>query len=204
MTGPDSAFWQARFESGDTPWDRGSASPQLLAWLQAGVLQPCRIAVPGFGSGWEVVELARRGFQVVAIDYTQAACDRVRGQLAASGVGAQIMQTDVLDVRLPQPVDAVYEQTCLCALHPSRWRAYEASLAAWIRPQGRLLALFAQRPRPAAVEQGLIEGPAYHCDINAMRMLFDEARWVWPPPPYARVPHPSGFHELGMVLDRRP
>ncbi|NBX24558.1 MAG: methyltransferase domain-containing protein [Planctomycetes bacterium] len=203
MTGPDAAFWQARFEAGDTPWDRGGPSSQLLAWLEAGALQPCRIAVPGCGSGWEVAELASRGFQVVAIDYAQAACDRTQARLSAKGLRAQIIQADVLSLRLPEPVDAVYEQTCLCALHPTRWRSHEASLAAWIRPGGRLHALFAQRPRPAAVEEGLIEGPAYHCDINAMRMLFDGDRWDWPSPPYARVPHPSGFHELGMVLGRR-
>jgi hypothetical protein len=36
-----------------------------------------------------------------------------------------------------------------------------------------------------------------------MRMLFDDARWEWPAPPYARVPHPNGMHELGLVLRRR-
>ncbi len=33
MHGPDAAFWQDRFERGDTPWDRGGPSPQLMAWL---------------------------------------------------------------------------------------------------------------------------------------------------------------------------
>ena len=203
MTGPDAPFWQARFENGDTPWDRGAPSGQLLAWIESGVLRPCRIAVPGCGSGWEVAELARRGFEVVAVDYTQAACERTRSLLSAGGLRAELVQADVLDWRPDRCFDAVYEQTCLCAMHPTHWRRYEASLAAWLGPAGRLHALFVQRPRPGAVAEGLIEGPAYHCDINAMRMLFDEARWVWPGPPYVRVPHPSGFHELGMVIGRR-
>ena len=203
MTGPDAPFWQARFEAGDTPWDRGEASGQLLDWLDAGSLKPCRIAVPGCGSGWEVAELARRGFEVVAVDYTEAACGRTSSRLAASGLSAEVVRADALDWRPDRPFDAVYEQTCLCAMHPVLWRRYEASLAAWLRPGGSLHALFVQRPRPRAVDEGLIEGPAYHCDINAMRMLFDEARWVWPGPPYVRVPHPSGFHELGMVIGRR-
>jgi SAM-dependent methyltransferase len=150
-----------------------------------------------------VAELAGHGFDVVAIDHAEAACRRTSGRLAAAGVRAQVVLADVLTWRPERPLDAVYEQTCLCALHPSLWRRYESSLAAWLRPAGRLHALFAQRPRPAAVEEGLIEGPAYHCDINAMRMLFDESRWLWPAPPYDRVPHPSGSHELGMVIERR-
>ena len=54
MSGPTSAFWQERFDQQETRWDRGTTSPQLLAWLDSGALQPCRIAVPGCGGGWEV------------------------------------------------------------------------------------------------------------------------------------------------------
>ena len=204
MTGPEAAFWQARFEAGDTPWDRAGPGPQLLRWIDAGTLTPCRIAVPGCGSGWDVAELARRGFEVTAIDFADAACERTRARLSQAGLRAEVVQADVLEWRPERPFDAVYEQTCLCALHPTRWRRHEASLAAWLRPQGRLFALFMQRIRPGATEQGLIEGPAYHCDINAMRMLFEDARWVWPAPPYERVGHPGGSHEIGMVLGRRP
>ena len=39
-------------------------------------MQPCRILVPGCGSGWEVAELSRRGFEVVGLDYTEAAVAR--------------------------------------------------------------------------------------------------------------------------------
>lgn len=47
MAGPDTDFWQARFDNNKTGWDRGAPSPQLLDWLESGVLQPGRIAVPG-------------------------------------------------------------------------------------------------------------------------------------------------------------
>jgi hypothetical protein len=36
-----------------------------------------------------------------------------------------------------------------------------------------------------------------------MRMLFDAARWEWPAPPYPRVAHPNGMHELGLAIRRR-
>lgn len=203
MHGPDAAFWQERFERGDTPWDRGGPSPQLLAWVDSGRLAPCRIIVPGCGSGWEVAELARRGFGVTGIDLAPAACDRARSLLKAHGLRARIEQADALDWRPDSTVDAVFEQTCLCAMHPSHWRRYEASLAEWTRPGGSLFAMIAQRPRPGAIEEGLIEGPPYHCDINAMRMLFDDARWSWPSPPYPRSTHPNGMHEFGLVIGRR-
>lgn len=203
MTGPNTHFWQARFETHQTGWDRGGPSPQLLAWLDSGALTPCRIAVPGCGGGWEVAELARRGFSVVGIDYTAAAVARTRALLAAQGLAAEVVQADVLAYQPAAHFDAIYEQTCLCALHPEHWLAYVAQLHRWLRPQGTLWALFMQRPRPEAVEAGVIEGPPYHCDINAMRALLPEAAWTWPTPPYANVPHPNAGHELAVPLMRR-
>jgi hypothetical protein len=57
--------------------------------------------------------------------------------------------------------------------------------------------------RPGAAE-GLIQGPPYHCDINAMRALLPESRWTWPKPPYPRTTHPRSLAELAVVLERRP
>lgn len=203
MPGPDATFWNDRFLAQDTPWDRGGAGPQLLRWIAEGALRPCRIAVPGCGSGWDVAELASRGFDVTGIDCAPAACALARDRLAHMDGGGTVVEADVLAWRPERPFDAVYEQTCLCAMHPGCWRRYEDSLSAWIRPGGALFAMFAQRPRPEATEQGIIEGPPYHCDINAMRMLFDDSRWEWPSPPYARAPHANGMHELGLMLRRR-
>lgn len=203
MAGPTTEFWQQRFEKNETGWDRGSPSPQLLAWLDSGELQPCRIVVPGCGSGWEVAELARRGFDVTGIDYTAAAVEKTQMLLAAMGLKASVIQADVLSFQPEHQFDAVYEQTCLCAIHPEHWFDYASQLHQWLKPEGRLLLLLMQMIRPAASDEGFIQGPPYHCDINAMRALFPERQWLWPKPPYANVPHPNGAHELGLRLTRR-
>ncbi len=203
MAGPTVDFWQQRFENSQTGWDRGAPGPQLLAWLDEGALTPCRIIVPGCGSGWDVAELARRGFEVTALDYADAAVARTRALLHAQGLVAEVLQADVLQFDPGGDFDAVYEQTCLCALHPDHWLAYANNLQRWLAPGGRLWGLFMQMVRPAATEEGRIEGPPYHCDINAVRALFTERDWVWPKPPYAKVPHPQLSHELALTLTRR-
>ena len=204
MSGPTQAFWQERFEKQETRWDRGGPSPGLLAWLDSGALEPCRIVVPGCGGGWEVAELARRGFEVVGLDYTEAAVARSRALLQDQGLRAEVIQADVLVHTPAHPFDAIYEQTCLCAIHPDHWTTYATQLHRWLNPGGTLWAMFMQRPRPEAVEQGLIEGPPYHCDINAMRALFPSRLWSWPKPPHTQVPHPSLMHELSVPLRRLP
>ena len=202
MAGPTRNFWDKRFAEGDMPWDRGAANPQLGIWLASHALEPRRILVPGCGSGHEVAVLAQAGFDVTALDYSPEAIARTRKNLATQGLKAEVVEADALAWKPDKPFDAIYEQTCLCALYPDHWRAYADQLHCWIVPGGKLFALFVQLLRAEAV-QGEIMGPPYHCDINGMRALFPDTLWTWPKPPYPRTTHPRGLAELAVVLDRR-
>lgn len=199
MPGPTATFWNERFRTHTTGWDRGGVHPQLLRWLSTGELQPCRILVPGCGAGHEVLHLAAAGFEVTALDYAEQAVHLVRQRLDENGLCAEVLQADVRHWDAPQPFDAIWEQTCLCALYPDDWSLYAQRLHRWLTPQGRLFALFMQSAKPGA-EEGWIQGPPYHCDILAMRALFPSGQWQWPKPPYPRLPHPGGSAELALVL----
>lgn len=201
MAGPTKEFWEQRFAEGSTPWDRGASSPQLGKWLRSEALRPCRILVPGCGTGYEVVELALAGFEVTGLDYSDRAIARAHRNLQDAGVDATLVQADALEWQPDRSFDAAYEQTCLCALYPDHWQRYAEQLHRWVAPGGRLFALFVQLLREGAAE-GFVQGPPYHCDINAMRALLPAPRWTWPKPPYARVAHPAGLAEIAVVLER--
>lgn len=201
MAGPTQDFWQQRFESGQTPWDRGGAHPQLLQWLDEGLIAPGQtVLVPGCGRGHELLALGQAGVAATGLDYAPAAVALARERLGK--LPGSVEQADVLAWQPAAPVDRVYEQTCLCALHPDHWRRYADQLHAWIKPGGLLLALFMQARRDSAAS-GVVEGPPYHGDINAMRALFPATRWDWPAPPYPLQAHAQGWAELALVLRRR-
>ncbi|HEX6364086.1 MAG TPA: methyltransferase domain-containing protein [Albitalea sp.] len=201
--GPDRRFWEQRFAERQTPWDRGAPGPQLARWLADGTLAAGqRIAVPGCGSGHDVLALAQAGCAVTAIDYAERAVALTRERLAAAGVAADVVQADVLAWQPDAPLDAVYEQTCWCALHPDHWAAYANRLRQWLRPGGRLALLAMQCLRPGAAT-GRIDGPPYHMDVHMVRALLRADEWAWPAPPYVAVPHPAGWTELAIVLTRR-
>lgn len=189
-------FWENRYQTTNTPWDRGETSPALLQWLDSGELAPCRVLVPGCGRGYEVVELARRGFEVVALDFAPSAVRHLQEVLALKGLTGEVLEADVLVWTPLRPFDAIYEQTCLCALPPGAWAAYGARLRDWLRPEGLLFALFMQTGREG--------GPPFHCDMEAMRALFSPDQWEWSGAPFCEVPHPAGIHELSSVLRRLP
>jgi SAM-dependent methyltransferase len=165
MSGLPDDFWESRLREGRTPWERGALNPAFLAWRGSGVLTPCRILVPGAGRSPEPAALLADGFDVVALDLADTA---VRAQ--RERIGARAVKGDVTDWTPGAPFDAVYDQTCLCALPPALWPAYEAQLRRWLRPGGRLFVLFMQTGRDG--------GPPFDCPIPAMRSLF--AGWDWP------------------------
>lgn len=186
--------WEARYKAQNTPWDRGDTSPALQAWLDGGELAPSRVLVPGCGSGYEVLELARRGFQVTAVDIAPAPLERLGTALEEESLTAELICADLLDWMPDQPVDLIYEQTCLCALDPIHRETYETKLRDWLKPAGQLLALFMQTQREG--------GPPFHCSMNEMQQLFSASHWQWPGTEPLFVEHHSGLHELGYALRR--
>ena len=189
------ADWEERYRQGRTAWDRGAVSPALLRWLDAGLVPQGRVLVPGCGHGHEVEALVRAGCQVTAVDIAATPVLRLLSRLNDAGLHATVVQADLLHWTPAEPFDAIYEQTCLCALDPTHWRDYERRLAGWLVPGGHLFALFMQTRRDG--------GPPYHCAMPAMRELFDARDWIWPEGHPFEIPHSNGLDELACVLTRR-
>lgn len=198
MTRDRSSFWDARYAERRTGWDRGNVSPALSQWIRDGLMPKARVLVPGCGFGHEVPALVEHGCTVTALDISEAPVRHLRSRLAALDIdacSAHVERADVLAWESEEPFDAIYEQTCLCALDPADRSPYEAKLAEWLRPGALLFALFMQTGREG--------GPPFECPLDEMRALFADARWRWPEGDGLRVPHPSSFVEIGFVLERR-
>ncbi len=185
--------WEQRYRRGDTGWDRGAASPALADFLTR--VEPCRVLIPGCGRGHEVVALAARGFRVSAVDIAPSAIASLQAALARRGLEARVIEADIFDFAPDKPFDAIYEQTCLCAIPPDRRKTYARRLAHWLKSGGMLYALFMQT--------GMEGGPPFHCDILQMRGLFPEPAWQWPEEAPDLVPHHHGRFELAFPLIRR-
>ena len=188
--------WDNRYVGNDIPWDRQGISPALYHWLEAGTLTPGRILVPGCGRGHEVLELARCGFDVTALDIAPTAIAFLRRRLGEQQLHADVQQADLFAWEPNSSTyDVVYDQTSLCAMVPSQWPDYERRLHRWLRSDGELFILFMQTEQPG--------GPPFHCDLPEMRRLFSQARWRWSDEPPLKVPHSVGFLEQGCVLGRK-
>lgn len=133
-------FWDARYHGGTTPWDAGGAPPLLARWLVQNAA-PARVLVPGCGSGHEVRLFASRGSDVLAIDFSEAACAAARALL---GSYSQLVQCcDFFSFEGDErPFDLVYERAFLCALPRRAWAEWGRRIATLVRPGGRLAGFF--------------------------------------------------------------
>jgi methyl halide transferase len=169
----DAAGWEQRYRDGVTPWDLGGPPPALEDALVKPPLAGAswRVLVPGAGFGHDALALARAGHRVTAVDIAPSACAALGVRAERAGLPVEVLEGDVLSLpaRLDGAFDAVWEQTCLCALAPERRQAYVASMAAALRPGGHFLGLFWHHGQPG--------GPPHDMPPDLVRALF-AARFV--------------------------
>ena len=117
----------------------------------------------GAGAGHLAVELARRGFEVVAVDLSEAMLDQARDNAERAGVGERVrtLRADAMDVPLP---DGVYDAAIAVGLLP--WvedpcRALH-EMARLVKPGGYVLLTTDNR---YAISRFL--DPAWHPSLRA-------------------------------------
>src|SRR5882672_3606492 len=99
-----------RYASGETPWDSGKPSAELLRVLNAEKLTGATILEIGCGTGTNAIELARRGFHVVAADIVEQAITIARDKARAATVDVDFRVADVLTDDLGGPYDILCDR----------------------------------------------------------------------------------------------
>jgi cyclopropane fatty-acyl-phospholipid synthase-like methyltransferase len=118
-------FFELRYLLGRPPWDTGITPPEVLAFLER--TPPGRALDLGCGTGTNAVELARRGWEVTAIDFSHRAVAAARQRAAAARLPVDVRQGDVSDLRGVQgPFDLVLDIGCLHSLASEAQTRYAA------------------------------------------------------------------------------
>lgn len=195
--------WNARYETGDTPWDMAGYSPTLRAALDVGLLRDReRILVPGCGRGHDVLQLAERGHSPVGVDFAPAAIEALRAAADNAGLSVSTHVGDIFELmeRPAASFDGVWEYTCFCAIHPSERDRYVALMTHLVRPGGRLVfGVF-----PLFRDPGKVEGPPWIVTKDDVRNHFGHA-WdvVLESHPTVAPDENRAGREALMVLERR-
>src|SRR5258706_18083 len=104
--------WEARYESGDMPWEKGEPSPGLVDFLAAHAELPRgTVCVPGCGTGHDVRAWARAGFEAFGFDLAPSAISLSIEKTKAAGLSAQYRVADFLRDEPPRRFDWLFAHT---------------------------------------------------------------------------------------------
>lgn len=139
-------WWDARYLSGDIPWDTGILPPEVVALVASGLLTPGWALDLGCGSGLSSRYLARHGFRVVGVDLAQVALARGAESARAAALPAYFCRGDVSDLSFLR-VRATFalDVGCFHAVPVERRPSYVTSLATHLAP-GAFYLLYAFEP----------------------------------------------------------
>ena len=142
-------YWSERYQNSNTPWDMGSASPPLTAYLQRLVHKDQRILIPGAGNAYEAEWLFNHGFtNVSVIDISKEPLQNLK-QRIPDLPDQNLIHGDFFE--LDQKFDLIIEQTFFCALQPSQRKDYTIKMAEILKPGAKLAGVFFDFP---LTEQG--------------------------------------------------
>jgi SAM-dependent methyltransferase len=153
-------YWDTRYRGGVTPWDGAGVPPRLMKWLQTA--SPGRVLIPGCGTGYEVRAFYEHQFEVVAIEFSDAAIEAAQRELGP--LGNLVKKADFFSFSTA-PFDLVYERAFLCALPRALWPQWARRVAELVGPGGALAGFFYLDDNE--------RGPPFGISSSALRAFLD-------------------------------
>ena len=135
----ESPWWDLFYQDRAKPCPFFTASPceSLAEWVGDGLIPPGRALDLGCGSGRNAIFLARRGFSVEAVDYSQAAIAWARDRVVEAGVGVSLACRNVFELELQAAsYELVYDSGCFHHIAPHRRDRYVELVVNALKPGG--------------------------------------------------------------------
>ena len=164
--------WEAHYQSGETPWDKGEPAPGLIDFLAAHPDLPRgTVAVPGCGTGHDARAWVRVGFDAWGFDLAPSAVRAAGLRTVEAGLKARFARGDFLVDPPPQPFDWLFEHTLFCAIEPKRRDDYVQAVLRWLKPDGQLLGIHymlkeCEGPPFGVAQEELIERFSPHFELK--------------------------------------
>ncbi len=163
----DPKFWDNIYLNDQPGWDLNGVTPifkDLTKKIKIG-----KVCFVGCGRGHDAVYFAKKGFDVTAVDFSSEAIKDLKDLSKKASVFVNCIQEDIFTFfeRFSNYFDYIIEQTCFCAIHPSRRNTYEIMARSILKPKGSLIGLWF--PLDKKVEDG---GPPWGITIDEVKTIF--------------------------------
>lgn len=155
-----------RYPLNALPWERGKPREALVELVEGGGITPGKCLDTCCGAGTNDIYLARKGFEVVAMDISPTAVEYAREAVLNAGVEMEVLVGSFLELEFaPGEFDFVLDSGCFHHVLERDRTIYIEGIRRVLKDGGRyLLICFSQQ-----------NGPAWnHFDEGQLRGLFGE------------------------------
>lgn len=174
--------WDARYETGDTPWEKGEPHPALPSFLpiHRGLFSAEKhVLIPGCGFGHDAAIIANSVKSVTALDIASEPIESAGKLHPAENIDWQVGDFFTWQDQHANAYDLIWEHTCFCAIPLEMRQSYAESAARLLRPHGLLAGIFFLNP-----DHPLEEGPPFGVTREELHQHFApyfELLWDLPP-----------------------
>ncbi len=168
--------WEQQYLEDDTPWDKGSAAPPLIEWMDRNPdLISGRILVPGCGLGHDVRALAtlKQNVEPIGVDISLTALEKARSIQHVGIESYLVADLFTMENAHTEAYDWVWEHTCFCAIDPSMRDKYVEAVHKILKPDGHFLGVFYLDPYDDEHPPG--SGPPHGSSIRELETRFVES-----------------------------
>ncbi len=191
--------WEQCYQTGETPWDKGSAAPPLLELIErhgAALWGNGPVLVPGCGFGHDVRALAQAGISAHGLDIAETAVELARAYPSAAGVTYEVGDFLAASWREGRSFSGIWEHTCFCAIDPGLRESYARAVADLLEPGGVFAGVFYLDPRDPGDDE---TSPPFPVSVGEIEDLFSPSferidGWV----PEAAYPGREGREWIGV------
>ena len=161
-------FWEDIYLKDDAGWDLNGVTPIFDSLLDE--LNPGKVCIIGCGRGYDAVLFAQKGFEVTAVDFAPSGINSVNSLAKKTGVIVHTIQDDIFSLtpEYANTFDFIIEQTCFCAIHPTRRNEYGKLVKSILKPGGKLIGLWF--PLDKKIDEG---GPPWGTTIEDVKSIFN-------------------------------
>ena len=135
--------WDARYRADSRPpWDKGFPARHLKAAVEDGTVKPGRALVLGCGTGTNAVYLAKKGFDVTAVDIAPTALNLAEEKASKAKVTVRWVLADVLATPSNlKPFDFIFDRGCYHGVRRGNAQGYVETLEQLSRPGTQVMIL---------------------------------------------------------------
>jgi len=150
--------WDQKYRDGRwPPWNNNlPAAPVLKEAVEKGAVKPCRTVVLGCGSGSNAIFLAKKGFDVTAIDVAPSALGIAMTDAKKAGVNVRWVLADVLALPELKPYDLVFDRGCYHNVRYVDAAGFVASVKQLSRPGTRCFLLSCNRDKAPGIREKMM------------------------------------------------